>query len=134
MRVRNLMVCGKLFLLTFANTALAQSPTFDSTASFGITQVIARIAGLHLSKTDLETHRLAVYHALNNLDNGETVEWRSDTADADGKVVIAYTWPASGQICRRIYSTVRVRFDSRNYQDTACLNTNSKTWSFIDKY
>jgi surface antigen len=132
MRVRNGMVLGKLCLLLVLNTAYAQSPAFETS------NVIATLAdrwfGNSLSKTDIHTHRTSVYHALNNLDNGELVSWHNDQANTAGQVKIAYTWPGGGGVCRRIYSYIRINSSYRSFQDTACLDNNRQTWTFIDKY
>lgn len=115
-----------------------QSPAFDSWADSrtgaGIAFNIAKWFSASLSKDDLATHRSAVHTALNNLDNGELIEWRNDRSNTEGKVQIAYTWPNNGLVCRRIYSWVRVKNDSRGYEDTACLDNNQRTWTFVDKY
>jgi surface antigen len=100
----------------------------------GIAWVVNKWFGNSLSKQDLDNHKQAVHHALNNLENGETVVWRSIIDDADGQVKIVYTWPASGSVCRRIYSYIRINDKANGYQDTACFNTNRRTWTFVDKY
>jgi surface antigen len=133
MRVKNGTVLGKLCLLLFLNPVYAQSPAFES-QTVGIAWVMNKWFGNSLSKQDLDNHKQAVNHALNNLDNGETVTWRSIIDDADGQVRIVYTWPASGTVCRRIYSFIRINDKANSYQDTACLNTNRRTWTFVDKY
>lgn len=139
------MVPGKLFLLILltTNTAIGgaqnwQSPAFEAWAtpntSAGIIYNLANWFKSSLSKEDLLKHRGAVYTALNNLENGEMIEWRNEMANTEGKVQIAYTWPNRGIICRRVYSFVRIENNSRSYQDTACLDNNQKTWTFVDKY
>lgn len=133
MLVRNLTVLGKLCLLLLLSPAHAQSPAFES-QTVGVAWVINKWFGNSLSKVDLENHRHAVNHALNNLETGEVVVWHSITDDAEGQVKIAYTWPANGSVCRRIYSYVRVKSRAESYQDTACLNSNRRTWTFVDKY
>lgn len=128
------MVLGKLYLLLAINTAHAQgwnNPAFDST---GTMSIMARIFGTNLSKEDVSTHRQAVYHALNNAENGETVVWYNNATDSDGKAMIAWTSPTNGGMCRRIYSYIRIKSNMSSYQDTACLDINRKTWSFVDKY
>ena len=90
--------------------------------------------GSRLGKMDNALHTQAVYHALNNLENGETVEWFNDRSDSQGKARIVYTIPGSGTICRRIHSWVRVNSRANSYEDTACYNNNTNTWVFVDKY
>jgi surface antigen len=133
---------GKLCLvLAFSNPVLAQSwhsPAFDSWADprtgAGMAYNLAKWFSARLSKEDVAQHRGAVYTALNNLDNGEIIAWRNEPANTEGQVQIAYTWPAGGIICRRVYSYVRVKENAKAYQDTACLDSNQKTWTFVDKY
>ncbi len=83
---------------------------------------------------DQAMHTQAVYHALNNLENGELVEWFNDRTDAQGKARIVYTWPANGNICRRVHSWVRLGADEKSFEDTACLYANTNVWKFVDKY
>lgn len=137
------MVLGKSFLLSLliisqTSAQSYKSPAFESWADpstgAGLVFNIAKWFGTSLSKEDRIKHQGAVYHALNNLENGEMIEWRNEWANTEGKVQIAYTWPNRGLVCRRVYSWVRVKADSRSYQDTACLDNNHKTWTFVDKY
>lgn len=137
------MVLGKSFLLSLLITSQCwaqsyQNPAFDSWANpstgAGLVFNIAKWFGASLSKEDKIKHRSAVYHALNNLENGEMIEWRNEYQNTEGKVQIAYTWPNRGLICRRVYSWVRVKESSKSYQDTACMDSNLKTWTFVDKY
>jgi surface antigen len=79
-------------------------------------------------------HTQSVYHALNNLENGELVEWFNHRTDAQGKTRIVYTYPGSGNICRRVHSWVRFGADEKSFQDTACYNNTTNSWNFIDKY
>jgi surface antigen len=95
---------------------------------------ITRIFGASLGKEDIGRHQQAVYHALNNTENGETVTWYNNATDSEGRAMIVWTMPASGGACRRIYSYVRTKSYANSYQDTACLDNNRKTWTFIDKY
>jgi surface antigen len=133
-----LCLLAALFSSSLATAQSWQSPAFDNWANpnsgAGVLFNITKWFGASLSKEDTELHRRAVYQALNNLENGEQVVWRNDRNDADGKVAVAYTWPNNGLVCRRLYSYVRINTNSRSYQDTACLDNNQKTWTFVDKY
>jgi surface antigen len=130
-----------LILIANSNLVYAQnwqSPAFDNwanpTTSAGIIYNAAKWFSSRLDKEDMLTHRSAVFQALNNLENGETVVWRNDWKNTEGIVQIAYTWPNRGAICRRVYSWVKVKNNSRSYEDTACLDSNHRTWTFVDKY
>jgi len=91
---------------------------------------LSRYFGTQLKPQDRELHRQAVYHALNNLENGEAVEWFNDRTDAQGKARIVMTTPANGGYCRRVHSWVRLGADQRAFEDTACYNVTTKTWNF----
>jgi len=141
MHVRNLMVLGKLCLILVCSNSFAQSwqtPIYNNWSRgdtlIGFTYNISKYLTTRLKKEDQALHSQAVYHALNNLENGEVVEWFNDRTDAQGKAKIVYTFPASGNICRRVHSWVRYGADSKSFEDTACRNTAVNTWNFIDKY
>ncbi len=137
MRVKNMMVLGKLCLILVCTNSYAQSwespindrwlPS-DNAISFMIN--MSKWFGTQLKPQDRELHRHAVYHALNNLENGEAVEWFNDRTDAQGKARIVMTTPANGSYCRRIHSWVRLGADQRSFEDTACYNVTTKSWNF----
>ena len=143
MLARNTMVLMKLFLILvcFSNIAWAQSwggpvntnrHRGDSIVGFAMN--ISKWFTTRLKPEDQALHSQAVYHALNNLENGELVEWFNDRTDAQGKARIVYTYPGNGDVCRRVHSWVRFGADSRSYEDTACFNASINNWNFIDKY
>lgn len=117
------MVLGSLFLLSNAS---AQSWEIRSLAGFFVNS--------HVSSKDAELHGQAVYHALNNLENGEVVEWYNDARGSHGKAMVVLTYPARAGQCRRVHSYMRINHNSYSYTDTACLDNNRRTWTFVDKY
>lgn len=141
MRVKNMMVLGKLCLILVSTNSYAQSwispinQNWSRSETFlGFAYNISKHFSTRLSKEDSALHTQAVYHALENLDNGELVQWYNDRSDSHGRVRIVYTWQGSGNICRRVFSWVRFAENARNFEDTACYNMNTKTWNFVDKY
>jgi surface antigen len=141
MRVKSLMVLGKLCLILACSNSYAQSWSGpvnrdriknDSFLAFAYNMSI--FYGSRLGKFDNAMHTQAVYHALNSLDNGESVEWYNDRNNSHGKARIVYTIPGGGTICRRIHSWVQIGNSSNNFEDTACYNNNTNTWTFVDKY
>lgn len=142
MHVKNMMVLGKLCLiLVCSNKVYAQSwdtPIYDnfkrSDNIVGLVFNITKYFSTRLKQEDQALHSQSVYHALNNLENGEVVEWFNHRTDAQGKARIVYTYPGNGNICRRVHSWVRYGVDQKSFQDTACYNNTSNTWIFIDKY
>lgn len=142
MRVKNMMVIGKLFLiLVCSNNVFAQSwetPIYNNwkrnDSIFGLVFNLTKYFSRSLKPEDQAMHSQTVFHALNNLENGEMVEWFNHRTDAQGMAKIVYTYPGSGDICRRVHSYVRYGADEKSFQDTACYNSTSKAWVFIDKY
>jgi surface antigen len=141
MHVKNMMVLGKLCLILVCSNSYAQSwqtPVYNNWNSgdslFGFAYNMTKFFSKRLKPEDQALHSQSVYHALSNLENGETVEWFNDRTDAQGKAKIVYTFPANGSICRRVHSWVRFGVDSKNFEDTACFNNVLNTWNFIDKY
>lgn len=86
-----------------------------------------------LAKNDQLYHGQAVIHALNNAENGQVVEWFNDYDGSYGKVMISMTWPASGDICRRMYHYVRRDNAEKSWGETACMSSNTGRWVFADK-
>ena len=141
MLAKNMMVLGKLCLILVCSNSFAQSwetPIYNNwnrgDTLLGFAYNMSKFFSKRLKPEDQALHSQSVYHALNNLENGEVVEWFNDRTDAQGKTRIVYTFPANGHICRRVHSWVRFGIDSKNFEDTACFNTVLNTWKFIDKY
>jgi surface antigen len=137
MLVKNMMVLGKLFLILVCTNSYAQSwespinqRWHPNESSVQILINLSRYFSTQLKPQDKELHRHAVYHALNNLENGEVAEWFNDRTDAQGKVRIVMTTPANGSYCRRVHSWVRLGSEDRAFEDTACYNVTTKTWNF----
>ena len=137
MLVKNMMVLGKLSLILACTNSHAQSwdnPVnnrwLSNDSAIHVLINMTRYFGTQLKPQDKELHNRAVYHALNNLENGEAVEWFNDKTDAQGKARIVMTTPNNGSYCRRIHSWVRLGTDERAFEDTACYNVTTKTWNF----
>ncbi len=142
MHVKNMMVLGKLCLiLVCSNNVFAQSwqspinnHWMSNDSLLGMAYNLSKFFGTKLKPQDQNLHSQAVYHALSNLENGDSVEWFNDRTDAQGRARIVYTYPGNGNICRRIHSWVRLGADEKSFEDTACYYNSTKTWKFIDKY
>jgi hypothetical protein len=144
-RAAGLTGFGKFLLLTSlvcsvssANAQSWQSPAFDNWAdnrtSAGIVYNISKWFSASLSKEDLAKHQKVVLFALNNIDPGESAVWNNETTDSEGKVTLAVRYATTTGTCCRIYSYVRVKTNYKTYADSACLDSNHKTWTFVDKY
>ena len=135
------MALGKLFpILLVSGSVYAQSWSQPLNTDWqrndsivGLVYNAAKWYSTKLSKDDQLYHGQAVFHALNNADNGQVVEWFNDHAGSTGKVMIAMTWPASGSICRRLHHYVRRDNAEKTWAETACVNSNNHSWVFTDK-
>lgn len=124
--------------LQIVNAQSWNSPAFDNWAqpntSAGIVYNITKWFSASLSKEDVAKHQKVVLFALNNLDPGETVVWNNETTDSEGKATIAVRYATTTGTCCRVYSYVRVKNNEKTYSDSACIDNNRKTWTFVDKY
>lgn len=99
----------------------------------GTAWFLGRIFETKMDKEDQAYHSQAVYHALNNAVEGQDVTWFNDRAGSQGLVRVVFTHPSPGGWCRRIHSMVVFKQINKTYEDTACYNTHTKTWSWIYK-
>jgi surface antigen len=133
-----LLFSSIIFSTAGANAQSYQSPAFDSWADnrsgAGIVYNISKWFSASLSKEDLAKHQRVVLFALNNIDPGETAVWANETTNSEGKVTLAVRYATTTGTCCRIYSYVRVNNNFKTYTDSACLDSNQKTWTFVDKY
>jgi surface antigen len=93
--------------------------------------VVSRFGGLN--SAERTKHQQAMYHALNNLDNGVTVKWYSDTRPNHGSAEVVATASMNGMLCRRIYSFITTRDSRYGYNHWACYDQRSGVWNFSDK-
>lgn len=138
MLAKKWMVLTKLCLILAHSSVNAQSwdkPHHNPFAGqlSGTAWFLGKIFETRMDKDDQAFHSQAVYHALNNAVEGQDVSWFNDRAGSQGLVRIVYTHPASGGWCRRLHSYVMFKNITKTYEDTACYNTHTNTWSWITK-
>jgi len=73
-----------------------------------------------LNDDEKKMHQSAVYHALNNADNGEITSWHSRDRLAQGKVRVIHSFPISGGRCRVYQSFIELNGTSRHWTNNAC--------------
>jgi len=141
MLAKNTTALGKFCLiLAVSANCYAQSwnrPLFEEWQRndniVGVIYNSAKWFGSRLSADDNVYHSQAVFHALNNADNGQEVQWYSERSPSQGRVKIVYTWLASGSTCRRLQHYIRTESNQRSWAETACMNANDARWVFTDK-
>lgn len=84
-----------------------------------------------LTTDDRRKYEQAVYSAVANLDNGESIKWYSDTSYNHGIVEVVATAQFNGQVCRRIYASVITTRSKTNTERWACYDESTKLWEFF---
>jgi len=145
MLVKKMMVLGKLLtiLVLTANTALADTTNepisalggvrsdYDQTGSpLGIIFNFAKYAKYSLNKQDRQKHIETMIFALENLDNGEVVEWHNVQDDTHGRIKMIYGYDISGGYCRKMFTEVRIKDRYRDYEEQGCRTVSSNYWNF----
>ena len=91
----------------------------------------------YLNDEEKKMHQSAVYHSLNNSNNGEITSWYSKERLASGKVRVVHSFPISGGHCRVYQSLITLNGAIRHFTNNACRGLsfrdgNSKhTWTFL---
>ena len=73
-----------------------------------------------LNDDEKKMHQSAVYHALNNAENGQITSWHSRERLAQGKVRVIHSFPISGGRCRVYQSYIELNGTSRHMTNNAC--------------
>lgn len=131
MFAKSVTVVGKLLTaaVLIANTP-AQAQIRMTEGMYTLYNAISRMMD-GLTTDDRRKYEQAVYSALANLDNGETIKWYSDTSYNHGIVEIVATAQLNGMTCRRIYATVITTRDKTHVERWGCYNESTKLWEFI---
>lgn len=130
-----LMKLSLILVSTSVNAQSWESPHHNPFAGqlSGTALFLGKIFETRMDKADQAYHSQAVYHALNNAVEGQDVTWFNDRVGSQGLVRIVYTHPSPGGWCRRVHSFVFFKNIQKTYEDTACFNTHTNTWTWIYK-
>lgn len=130
------MVVGKLFLSTLLVVNVANAQNLPASVS-GRGQAYDVNGGLKswfgagkLPAEDQRTHLQAILTALNNLQNGEIVEWFNPYTNNNGQVRVVYTANTGTGFCRVFQTLVRIDGNVSQYQETACVSGEKNSWDF----
>ena len=74
----------------------------------------------NLNDDEKKMHQSAVYHALNNAENGQITSWHSRERLAQGKVRVIHSFPISGGRCRVYQSYIELNGTARHFTNNAC--------------
>jgi len=84
-----------------------------------------------LSDEEKKMHQSAVYHALNNSNNGEITSWYSKERLASGKVRVIHSFPISDGHCRVYQALISLNGATRHFTNNACKRFYSTSWVFL---
>ena len=73
-----------------------------------------------LNDDEKKLHQSAVYHALNNAENGAITGWHSRDRLAQGKVRIIHSFPISDGHCRVYQAYIELNGAGRHWTNNAC--------------
>lgn len=148
--MKDLTVFGKSLILAIIGinlTACANQNFYGSYSSqlpavqsykpgaglYGVVYNLAQYNFYSLNAEEKEKQQEAVFFALNNLDNGQLVEWYHTDRDSYGQVRPVQSYPSGGGYCRTIHSLISVNNNERSFTETACKGSGHKGWRFIRK-
>lgn len=90
-----------------------------------------------LNDEEKKMHQSAVYHSLNNSNNGEITSWYSKERLASGKVRVVHSFPISGGHCRVYQSLITLNGATRHFTNNACRGLSFRdggslyNWTFL---
>lgn len=84
----------------------------------------------NLNKEEKNLHRSAVYHALNNTQNGEVTYWYSKDRKANGQVRVIHSYPTSAGYCRVYQAFIKLNGAQRHITNNACKHMDY-SWRFV---
>ena len=145
MLVKNLMVVGKLcgILILGTSTALAGPVNIPLSATGGVrvnynapgsivdflVNTSRSISG-RMSTEDTETHVETVLFAMNNVENGEVVQWHNTKDKTGGRIKVILTVPVSGGYCRQFFTEINKNGKVKEYNEMGCRTLDSQFWTF----
>ena len=140
--VRNLMVVGKLFLISILMvigvTAHAGPPSVEGPL-IGDYQYnplraisdILRNRASYLNDADKDMYVQAISIALNQTQNGEIVEWWSRLNNGNhGYVRVIHTYPTGTGYCRVYQSQIDYENQRHQYTERACVQQGVSGWQY----
>jgi surface antigen len=132
---KNLMVAGKLLILSAVNPVLAteiNDPRFFEYRSGGfINRLVDQSFGWFKRLDDQESraYHQALNHAIMMAENGQRVQWYENRAS--GYVVPVMTWPTGSGYCRRIHIQTIAHGVEKTMSATACFDNSDERWRWV---
>lgn len=75
-------------------------------------------------------HTQSIYFAINNMTDGESINWQDAKSNTSGSVKIVMTNTYGGSYCRLLNSQVWYKTKTRNLSEYACSTNMGKSWTF----
>ena len=80
---------------------------------------------------DRKQQENAVFFALNNLKTGQITRWYNGNTGARGAVKVSMSYPQGSGYCRVLMSQIFYNNKTRDFSETACINSTDNTWRFV---
>lgn len=138
---RMLWLISILFIATGCSTMSTDAPvsarmSINETATYGgktigsnLTRAIENIfhrMPAEASRKHVET----VYFVINNLPDGQVMQWQDHNSTSSGSVTVLMTQSYGGSYCRLVNSQIYKGSKSRNISEYACTTDNGRRWSW----
>ena len=146
--MKNLMAIGKLFLTTVIASILGLSGAFAQTSAGdsvtgpfnpGNNYVSFLVNWMNyngglLDSYDKKLYRQSLMIMLDNVPNGQVMEWRSEkNQTVYGHMRVVYGYQTSNGYCRVYQSEVFNNGNANSWQEFACRSLDTPQWTFYNK-
>jgi len=113
-----------------ANMSVNQKATWGSKTVSGNLAKAIENTYWRLPHKAASKHSQSVYFAINNLADGEKMQWVDNESGTDGSIVILMTNQYGGSYCRLVNSYVNYGHKTRSLNEFACTNNGGTDWTF----
>jgi surface antigen len=101
----------------------------NSTLAVGLN--LFKYNSFKMSKAAQQKHVNSIYIALQNLDNGEQIDWVMPYDREEGHIRVLTTYSYGDGYCRELDVLVTVKSKTRSYMEKGCYSSTSKSWTFL---
>jgi len=122
---------GQLTHNSYSTTASAHTDYANTGSTMNVVSNYFKWSTNRMSAYDRKQQEQAVFFALNTLKPGEITDWYNGNTGANGKVMVAASYPQGSGYCKTIFSQIVYKGKQRDFSETACINSVDNTWLFL---
>jgi surface antigen len=138
------MALGSLLMVCILISGCASSNSYygkistannytDSPSMVGVLSNLFVYNAYSVPRKDRDKHEQCVYFALDNLFLGEKCDWYSENGATHGQVKVVAHRKMSPGSCSTLYNSVYHKGNWKTWQDTACRNSATGQWRFVER-